>query len=420
EECIEKNKVSYNGSEYINKKIVVFRKREEKIKSYFRKELVTKEKISVFLNDTSFHEVDLKLDKQKGKLFGKEGELEILRSKSGSNNEFYRVQLLNDSSTYILYRTDFNCIEIENTPQSRRQFLLGNLYSQLSKTKNGEKNSTPFSWKFTKGDKLQVKIYIKELEKGTNQLNDKIIKVVEYAINDAKIDSNNFSVNYTLTLFDQEFGTKEIYADQSLQKINSWLLITKNALIQDSSYSTKLELLVGDSILSNHPFYPSLEISRPSIEAIWTENQSIGKKSFLINHFYNNQFNGVISWLNEFPLIWSSNGDNILSTVQYLKKGTEVAGTEITPTKSSKPHFSEIIFTETNFSVSTELASLSSAQLVLKDMNGNLVRSELINKKNNSKVSFDRSEIEVGMSYNLVLQNQSDSSVYQTYPISIQ
>jgi hypothetical protein len=344
EERISSETLIERRDSFVSERFIRFKEKGIIESEYTRKYKLDSEDILHWKDNAEWIEIDRKKKNQTGLLCGKRGVINqvILQQKNPNipATEIYTLE--NDSTWFIVYKPELNCVELESMGNTQRRYMLGHIYENMGTIRPGIALGEKINKQFSIGDKLQL-LYTSEIIDSTGKYFIKYPnQIMEHTIIKKGNDSGYDNVTFSTWLKNIQTGTRENLGEKTISLFEDGITLGNDMMIGDTLYKSQLKIMKPSNQEILHPFYPLVNLYDPLMIAYWNEIDSLKNKSITYNCFWTNNYLGRICWLPEFPIFWNDNGESIQGQIVYYKKDSVEVGEEYNIPAHSELHIDEI------------------------------------------------------------------------------
>lgn len=355
---------------------------------YTRKYKLKSDEIVQWKDNAAWIDLDRKKKNQTGLLCGKKGIINQVIMKQTNPNipaaEIYTLD--NDSTWFIVFKPELNCVEIESMGNTQRRYMLGHLYEKMGNIRPGIVLGNLLNKQFSIGDKLQL-LYTSEIIDSTGKYFIKLpIQILEHTIVKKGNDSGYDNVTFSTLVKNIQTGTRENLGEKTISLFEDGITIGNDMMIGDTLYKSQLKIMTPSNQEILHPFYPLVNLYDPLMIAYWNETDSLKSKKITYNCFWTNNYPGRICWLPDFPIFWNDNGESIQGQIAYYKKDTIQVGEEFVIPTYTKLHIDEISLFKNELLMNISSEKATDIQLS-------------IFKKSGEEIKLDKSIIKLNSGY---------------------
>jgi hypothetical protein len=344
EERISSEKRIEHRDSFVIERFIRFKEKGIIESEYTRKYKIDSDEIVHWNDKAEWIELNRKKKNQTGLLCGKKGVInQVLLPQKNPNipsTEIYTLE--NDSTWFIVFKPELNCVELESMGNTQRRYMLGHIYENMGTIRPGIVLGEKINKQFSIGDKLQL-LYTSEIIDSTGKYFKKYPnQIMEHTIVEKGNDSGYDNVTFSTWIKNIQTGTSENLGEKTISLFEDGITIGNDMMIGDTLYKSQLKIMPPLNQELLHPFYPLVNLYDPLMIAYWNETDSLKNKSITYNCFWTNNYPGRICWLPDFPIFWNDNGESIQGHIVYYKKDTIEVGEEYTIPSNAKLHIDEI------------------------------------------------------------------------------
>jgi hypothetical protein len=382
--------------------------RGKAVRGGVRKTRITKDKISIWQNDTLRVEVKRQSEQHTGTLGGIKGKVirELIPSQHPTIHATEQYMFQDDKLYFIIYRPELGLVELESSKDFQYRRMIGNFFTDVCKYPSGGGTYTELNRTLTKGDELQILFNFQRLnEEGTEFISipDRILKIkLGEFLPYSDPTKMNFESEVTdlanSTVFDETSGVIEFFEEG--------FAINQQIYLRDSLYPRTIRIFAPDAENRVHPFYPAIDLSGSLIEASYEHERFIGQTKFQITSYWNSSGSNRLSFLPEFAFPWRDNAENYQGNPVYLKLGTKIHGKPYESPENEKPHFSRVqvsqdslfleVFSDLKQNITIELQQVDGTTIKqLKQSHG--IREGI------TRIPFEKLDLTYGSQVDIVL-----------------
>jgi len=344
EERISSEKRIERRDSFVSERFIRFKEKGIIESEYTRKYKLDSEDILHWKDNTAWIEIDRKKKNQTGLLCGKKGVINqvIMQQKNPSipATEIYTLE--NDSTWFIVFKPELNCVELESMGITQRRYMLGHIYENMGNIRPGIALGDLLNKQFSIGDKLQLLYTSQIIDSTGNYFLKQPIQIMEHTIIKKGNDSGNDNVTFSTWVKNIKSGTRENLGEKTISLFEDGITIGNDMMIGDTLYKSQLKIMKPSNQEIQHPFYPLVNLYDPLMIAFWNETDSLKNKTITYNCFWTNNYPGRICWFPDFPIFWNDNGESIQGQIVYYKKDTIQVGEEYSIPTHTELHIDEI------------------------------------------------------------------------------
>jgi hypothetical protein len=344
EERISSETLIERRDSFVSERFIRFKEKGIIESEYTRKYKLDSEDILHWKDNTAWIEIDRKKKNQTGLLCGKKGVINqfIMQQKNPSipATEIYTLE--NDSTWFIVFKPELNCVELESMGITQRRYMLGHIYENMGNIRPGIALGDLLNKQFSIGDKLQLLYTSQIIDSTGNYFLKQPIQIMEHTIIKKGNDSGNDNVTFSTCVKNIKSGTRENLGEKTISLFEDGITIGNDMMIGDTLYKSQLKIMKPSNQEIQHPFYPLVNLYDPLMIAFWNETDSLKNKTITYNCFWTNNYPGRICWFPDFPVFWNDNGESIQGQIVYYKKDTIQVGEEYSIPTHTELHIDEI------------------------------------------------------------------------------
>jgi len=344
EERISSETLIERRDSFVSERFIRFKEKGIIESEYTRKYKLDSEDILHWKDNTAWIEIDRKKKNQTGLLCGKKGVINqvIMQQKNPSipATEIYTLE--NDSTWFIVFKPELNCVELESMGITQRRYMLGHIYENMGNIRPGIALGDLLNKQFSIGDKLQLLYTSQIIDSTGNYFLKQPIQIMEHTIIKKGNDSGNDNVTFSTWVKNIKSGTRENLGEKTISLFEDGITIGNDMMIGDTLYKSQLKIMKPSNQEIQHPFYPLVNLYDPLMIAFWNETDSLKNKTITYNCFWTNNYPGRICWFPDFPVFWNDNGESIQGQIVYYKKDTIQVGEEYSIPTHTELHIDEI------------------------------------------------------------------------------
>ena len=388
EERISSERRIENRDSIVIEHFIRFKEKGITESEYNRKYKIDSDEIVHWNDKAEWIDLNRKKKNQTGLLCGKKGVInQVILPQKNPNipaTEIYTLE--NDSTWFIVFKPELNCVELESMGNTQRRYMLGHIYENMGTIRPGIALGDKINKQFSIGDKLQLLYTSKIIDSTGKFFLNQPIQIMEHTIVKKGNDSGYDNVTFSTWIENVKTGTRENLGEKTISLFEDGITIGNDMMIGDTLYKSQLKIMNLSNQEILHPFYPLVNLFDPLMIAFWNETDSLKNKTITYNCFWTNNYPGRICWLPEFPIFWNDNGESIQGQIAYYKKDTLQVGKEISIPASSKLHIDEI--------------SLYKNELLMKIMSEKATDIQLtLFKQSGEEIKLDKSIIKLDSGY---------------------
>lgn len=344
EERISSETIKERGESFVIERFSRYKEKGKIDSEYTRKYKVDDVEIIHWKDNAAWIEINRKKKNQSGLLCGKKGTIvQVLLPQNNPripSTEIYTLE--NDSTWFIVFKPELNCVELESMGNTQRRYMLGHIYENMENVRPGIALGDLLNKKFTIGDKIQL-LYSSEFIDSTGKY---FIKqpnqIMEHTIVKRGNDLGNENVTFSTWVKNIQTGICENFGEKTISIFEDGISIGSDMIIGDTLYKGQLKIMPPLTQELLHPFYPLVTLSNPLVIGLWSETDTLKNNTISYNCFWTNNYPGRICWLPEFPIFWNDNGENIQGQIVYYKKDKVEIGEEYKIPEHTELHIGEI------------------------------------------------------------------------------
>jgi len=362
----------------------IYSNRANRIPGGFRKMTDKLGIISMVKNDTLTSRFDRNVDSSAGVIAGKSGMVvkTLITRMSDKLPDIEKYTLKEDSTHFLIYKPEFNLIELESGNLFERRVMLGELYPSIL---NGLKNTDaiePVNLQLKPGDEMQVLFSSRKLDLEKMEFRYEPSQLMNIKVIKGELPEEHYFESYTIEL--SSTTTSNRYKGAFLNS-DGYAITDGQVFIQDSSYKEGFQIFPANKEIRPHPFMPVIDLSGPQIEAYWKSSEALSTLNLFCMSYWNSTINSRIVYLPQFPIPWRDAGDGYIGQPVYFKTENSTSGKPFKINKNNELHFDEVqiagdsihlnIFSPSkaaihlHFEYAKEMLSLSKNQALKKGLN---------------------------------------------------
>ena len=361
---------------YVIERFNRFKEKGKTESEYTRKYKIDSDEIVHWKDNVAWIEINRKKKNQSGLLCGKKGEIiQVLIPQKNPNipsTEIYTLE--NDSTWFIVFKPELNCVELESMGSNQRRYMLGHLYENMGNVRPGIALGEKINKQFSIGDKLQI-LYTSEIIDSTGKYFTKYpIQIMEHTIIKKGNDLGNENVTFSTWVNNIQTGTHENLGEKTILLFEDGITIGNDMMIGDTLYKSQLRIMPPLIEETLHPFNPLVNLFDPLMIAYWNETDSLKNKSITYNCFWTNNYSGRVCWLPAFPIFWNDNGESLQGQIAYYKKDTIQVGEEYYIPTSTKLHIDSISLFKNELLIKISSDKATNIQLTIFKQSGEEIK----------------------------------------------
>ena len=388
EERISSERRIENRDSIVIEHFILFKEKGITESEYTRKYKLDSDEIVQWKDNIAWIDLNRKKKNQSGLLCGKKGIInQVIMQQKNPNipaTEIYTLE--NDSTWFIVFKPELNCVELESMGNTQRRYMLGHIYENMGNIRPGIALGELLNKQFSIGDKLQI-LYTSEIIDSTGKYFIKQpIQIMEHTIVKKGNDSGNDNVTFSTLVKNIKTGTRENLGEKTISLFEDGITIGTDMMIGDTMYKSQLKIMPPSNQEILHPFYPLVNLYDPLMIAYWNETDSLKNKTITYNCFWTNNYPRRVCWFPDFPIFWNDNGESIQGQISYYKKDTIQVGEEFIIPTHTELHIDEI--------------SLYKNELLMKISSEKATDIQLsIFKQSGEEIKLDKSIIKLNSGY---------------------
>ena len=376
EERISRETIIENRDSFVVERYTRFKEKGKAESEYTRKYKLDSDEILQWNDKAPWIEINRKKKNQTGLLCGKKGIINQVIMKQKNPNipatEIYTME--NDSTWFIVFKPELNCVELESMGNTQRRYMLGHIYENMGNIRPGIALGDLLNKQFSIGDKIQL-LYTSEIIDSTGKYFIKQPKqLMEHTIVKKGNDSGYDNVTFSTWVKNIQTGTRENLGEKTISLFEDGITIGTDMMIGDTLYKSQLKIMPPSNQEIIHPFYPLVDLFDPLMIAYWNETDSLKNKSITYNCFWTNNYPGRICWLPDFPIFWNDNGESIQGHIVYYKKDTIQVGEEYSIPTHTELHIDEINLYKNELSMKIVSEKATDIQLSIFKQSGEEIK----------------------------------------------
>jgi hypothetical protein len=319
----------------------IYNNRENRIPGGFRKITDKMGIISMVKNDTLTTRFNRNADSSAGIIAGKSGTVfKTLISKASDRlpaTEKYTLK--EDSTHYLIYKPEFNLIELETGSLYERRILLGELYSSVLKGLDNKEAIAPVNLNLKPGDEMQILFYTRKLDLDKKEFRYEPVNAMNIKVLKGDVPEELYFESTTIDLLSST--TSNRYKGAFLNS-EGYAITDGQVFIKDGIYSEGLKIFPVNTEIRPHPLMPVIDLSGPQIEAFWKSDEALESFNQLCYSYWNSSVNSRIVFLPQFPIPWRDAGDGYIGKPVYVKTEKLSVGKPLKIDKNKALHFEEV------------------------------------------------------------------------------
>jgi len=423
EERISSETRKEHRESFVIERFIRFKEKGITESEYTRKYKLDSEQILHWKDNSAWIEIDRKKKNQTGLLCGKKGIInQVLILQKNTNipaTEIYSLE--NDSTWFIVFKPELNCVELESTGNTQRRYMLGHIYENMGNIRPGIALGDLLNKQFSIGDKLQI-LYTSEFIDSTGMyFIKKPNQLMEHTILKKWNDLGNENVTFSTWVNNIQSGTRENLGEKTISIFEDAIIIGNDMMIGDTLYTSQLKIMPPLKDETLHPFNPLENLFDPLIIAYWNETDSLKNKKITYNSFWTNNYLGRVCWLPDFPILWRDNGENIQGQIVYYKKDTIQVGEEFIIPTHTELHIDEISLYKNELLMKISSEKSTDIQLTIFSQSGEEIKlDKSIIKLNAGKTQFSYNLPNIQMNETVQIKlnmNNNNNDLIQEYRI---
>jgi len=423
EERISSETRKEHRESFVIERFIRFKEKGITESEYTRKYKLDSEQILHWKDNSAWIEIDRKKKNQTGLLCGKKGIInQVLILQKNTNipaTEIYSLE--NDSTWFIVFKPELNCVELESTGNTQRRYMLGHIYENMGNIRPGIALGDLLNKQFSIGDKLQI-LYTSEFIDSTGMyFIKKPNQLMEHTILKKWNDLGNENVTFSTWVNNIQSGTRENLGEKTISIFEDAIIIGNDMMIGDTLYKSQLKIMPPLKDETLHPFNPLENLFDPLIIAYWNETDSLKNKKITYNSFWTNNYLGRVCWLPDFPILWRDNGENIQGQIVYYKKDTIQVGEEFIIPTHTELHIDEISLYKNELLMKISSEKSTDIQLTIFSQSGEEIKlDKSIIKLNAGKTQFSYNLPNIQMNETVQIKlnmNNNNNDLIQEYRI---
>ena len=170
EERISRETIIENRDSFVVERYTRFKEKGKAESEYTRKYKLDSDEILQWNDKAPWIEINRKKKNQTGLLCGKKGIINQVIMKQKNPNipatEIYTME--NDSTWFIVFKPELNCVELESMGNTQRRYMLGHIYENMGNIRPGIALGDLLNKQFSIGDKIQL-LYTSEIIDSTGK-----------------------------------------------------------------------------------------------------------------------------------------------------------------------------------------------------------------------------------------------------------
>ncbi|MEZ5173917.1 MAG: hypothetical protein R2850_10550 [Bacteroidia bacterium] len=381
----------------------IFSERSHRAAGGFKKMTDKNGVISLVRNDTLTSRFDRNSESSVGVIAGKSGTVvrQLIPRASDKLPATEKYTLREDTTHYLIFKPEFNLVEVECGSLYERRYLFGELYNSILAGLNKMEPIRPLNTKLKPGDEMQITFKARQLDLDKLEFTYEPVQLMHIKVLPGIVPTELAFERYSTdikssTIYDRHRGTFLI--------TEGYCITDGQVFLKDSAYTPDLKILPFDTPIRMHPFIPALDLSGPQIEAYWQSPGDEKSKSLSTMSYWNSAVPSRIVYVPEFPIPWKDAGDGYIGELTYMQTGDYNSGHQSKADKNKDLHFEEVAIKGDSIFLDIFNPSKNAASLHFEANGEKLaLRKKLELKKGANQVVIQMSELRAAYAGFLVL-----------------
>lgn len=397
-----------NGDTTRTEFIVKYIDRRKPLSKSIRKTKITRDKISIWHNDTLRVDVKRQSELHNGTIGGKKGKVErsLIPSRNPSIHATEQYMIQGDSSNFIVYRPELGQIELESSNKVQYRRMLGNLFSEICSYPSGKQEFTPLNRSLRKGDELQILFNFEALNEQGNAFTSTPNRLMTVVLGDFVPNTDPSQMSFNSKLTDLEYSTVFDETSSVIEFYDEGFAINYHVYLKDSLYTRTLRIYPPEAPIRLHPFYPSIDLAGPLIEGTYEHSVSIDDTVLNVTSYWNSADGTRINYLPEFAFPWLDNAENFIGSPVYLNLSGNKVGKPYQVEENKNMHFARIAPSRDSLVIEVYSPEKQNINLELQQLDGQTIKvlkQAYGLKKGVTRIALEKLGLPYGSKADLVL-----------------